>query len=146
MTEMAVLSTQLSAASLDEDVKTYRAELDACYKSYERSRRFNQHLSIWFTSLSIILTMLAAIFAVADDTSIMGINQKVLVAILGATSVAVQTAARQFPVDARSRKFLELRNSTRELILELSLVENVSDLKSIKAKYVELLKLENTLA
>ena len=57
----------------------------------------------------------------------------------------MQTAAKQFPVDVRSKRYLELRNAIRELVLELSLVENIDDLKIIKAKYVELLKLENAI-
>ncbi len=145
MSEAGILNAHLGIDSLVEDVETYRSEFDSCYKSYERSYKFNQRLSILFTSLSIVLTMLTAIVAVYGDTQNISFNQKIWVGILGAASVAVQTAAKQFPVDVRSKRYLELRNAIRELVLELSLVENIDDLKIIKAKYVELLKLENAI-
>jgi hypothetical protein len=146
MSEAGILNVYtLGIDSLEEDVKTYRREFDNCNKSYARSYKFNQRLSISFTALSIVLTMLTAIVAVYGDTPNISFDQKVWVGILGAASVAVQTAAKQFPVEVRSKRYLELGNAVRELVLDLSLVENIDDLKKIKAKYVEILKLENTI-
>lgn len=146
MSENGILNAHtLGVDSLEEDIKTYRSEFDACHKSYGQNHNFNRNLSISFTTLSIILTMLTTIVALLDDNVNIGLNHKITVGFLGAASVAVQTAAKQFSVEARSKRYLELGNAVRELILDLSLVESIDDLKKIKAKYVEILKLENTI-
>lgn len=142
MSEAGILNTRSLGSDLEADIETYRNEFNGCHKSFGRSYRFNRWLSVLFTGLSIVLTMLTAIVAVAGEAPA-SFNYKIWVGVMGAASVAVQTAAKQFPVEVRSKRYLELGNAVRELMLDLSLVADNEDLKTIKAKYVEILRLEN---
>jgi CHASE1-domain containing sensor protein len=85
--------------------------------------------------------MATGILAVFDDAG----KQKIWVGILAATSVAVQTAAKQFPVAERAKLYLKLQNAVSLLNLTLSSAEKDADLIPIKEAYDKILG-EETMA
>jgi hypothetical protein len=132
---------ELSNNTIEEKVKKYEAALTGSFTKYKKNYRVNQILNISFTTLSIVLTMATGILAVFDDAG----KQKIWVGILAATSVAVQTAAKQFPVAERAKLYLKLQNAVSLLNLTLSSAEKDADLIPIKEAYDKILG-EETMA
>lgn len=132
---------ELSENTIDEKVKKYETALMGSFTTYKKNFRINQIFNISFTILSIVLTMATGILAVFDEAG----KQKIWVGILAAASVAVQTAAKQFPVAERAKLYLKLQNAVSLLNLTLSSAVTDDDLKLIQEAYNKILG-EETLA
>jgi CHASE1-domain containing sensor protein len=132
---------ELSSSTIEEKVKKYETALTGSFTTYKKNFRINRIFNISFTILSIVLTMATGILAVFDEAG----KQKIWVGILASASVAVQTAAKQFPVAERAKLYLKLQNAVSLLNLTLSSAEKDDDLKPIKEAYDKILG-EETLA
>ena len=131
--------------AFNDTAKLFETEFDSRIEAYDKGLKWNRKLNIVFTSLSIILTLATAIAAVVGDANTISFNQKLLVGILAAASVAVQTAASQFAVAQKTKTYLELRNEVTALRIDLESAATVDDLKQLKAPFLEILKKETAI-